>query len=129
MDMMEVRRRVMLSMASGICFELIGEFTVAESRENDSLGNAYKILDDYVASVISDYDILTAFLLVAENNTASSYQLQKMIWIGNDSSYYSNTGSVLRKLDTRYSIRIISTLTSAWCSLGTVLKLYRLKGV
>lgn len=129
MDMMEVRRRVMLSMGSGSCLELLGEFTVAESRENDSLGNAMKILDDYVASVISDYDISTVFLLVAENNTASSYQLQKMIWMGNSSHYYQNTGAVLRKHGNNYLLRQISIASSAWCSLGTVLKLYRLKGV
>lgn len=128
MDMMEVRRRMMLSMGSGSYLELLGEFTVAESRENDSLGNARKILDDYVASVISDYDISTAFLLIAENNTASSYRLQKAIWLGN-SSYYNNTGAVLRKHGDVYSIRDIFATTSAWCSLGTVLKLYRLKGV
>lgn len=119
----------MLSMGSGSCLELLGEFTVAESRENDSLGNAMKILDDYVASVISDYDISTVFLLVAENNTASSYQLQKMIWMGNSSHYYQNTGAVLRKHGNNYLLRQISIASSAWCSLGTVLKLYRLKGV
>ena len=75
MDMMEIRRKVLMNMASGSCLELLGEFTVAESRENDTLGNAKQILDDYVASVISDYDILTVFILVAENNTASQYQL------------------------------------------------------
>lgn len=115
-------------MASGSCLELLGEFTVAESRENDSLGNAKKILDDYVASVISDYDISTVFLLVSENNTASNYILHKIIWMGN-SSYYIGTGSVLRKQGGGYSLRNINTSTSAWCSLGTVLKLYRLKGV
>lgn len=129
MDMMEIRRKVLMNMASGSCLELLGEFTVAESRENDTLGNAKQILDNYVASVISDYDILTVFILVAENNTASQYQLQKMIWFGN-SSNYSNAGSILRKGNNDiYSMRNISTSSSAWCSLGTILKLYRVKGV
>lgn len=119
----------MLSMASGSCLELIGEFTVAESRENDSLGNSEKILIDYVNPVIADYDISTTFLLVAENNTASNYALKKIIWFGVDVSFYRNTGSVLREQGNGYTLRAISTATSAWCSLGTVLKLYRLKGV
>ena len=118
----------MLSMASGSCLELLGEFTVAESRENDSLGNAKTILDDYVASAISDYDISTVFLLIAENNTASNYALRRIVWLGN-SPYYNNAGSVLREQISGYSTRNIATSSSAWCSLGTVLKLYRLKGV
>ena len=129
MDMMEVRRRVMLSMASGSCLELLGEFTVAESRENDSLGNSEKILIDYVVPVIADYDISTAFLLVVENNTASNYVLKKIIWFGVNASHFYNTGSVLREQGGKYTLRAISTMTSSWCSLGTVLKLYRLKGV
>ena len=118
----------MLSMASGSCLELLGEFTVAESRENDSLGNPQKILDDYVANVMVDYDRSTVFLLVAENNAASNYILQKMIWIGNDTSVIGNAGSVLRRQSGEYIIRNLAVSTSAWCSIGTVLKLYRVKG-
>ena len=126
---MEIRRKVLMNMASGRRLELLGEFTVAESRENDNLGNVRKILDDYVASIISDYDILTVFMLVAENNTASEYQLQKIIWFGNSSFYSNNSraGCVLRKQKNgEYTLREIATSSSAWCSLGTVLKLYKI---
>ena len=129
MDVMEIRRRLLMQMIGGDDLEFIGQVTIAESRENDSTGNASAILDDYVYSLLTNYTDVNVFIVIAENNQASQYILRKMAFIGAHKNFVANTGSVLRQASNQsYSVRQISASTSSWCSQGTILKIYRMNG-
>lgn len=116
-------------MIRGSDLELIHQATVTESRENDTTGNAQVIFDNFVFPYIGDYDTYDTFVAVTENNNATYYAFQKAVWIGIKNNVVNLTGSILRKMGADYSIRNISDNTSAWCSQGTIIKVYRVKGV
>lgn len=107
----------------------IGTYTVTESWENDTLGNAAKaweILKPYIAAdnLGAQYNIYVA---VYTNNQAQNTNYKA------DYIYYSGTGD----LDTSYNLFTVrnnrtnrtngaSASRSFWASTGTVIKIYRL---
>lgn len=112
------------SMAKTMTF--VAQVEIAESRENDTTGNALTLFNELIVPVISIYTSQDAFIVYAENNSAERYALAKMVFIGNSQTNVIGTGSVLRNTRGVYTIRIINTQTSAYCSQGTVLKIYKL---
>ena len=108
--------------------ELVTQVTVAESRENDTTGIANAIMDDYVLPYIQGYLATDVFVVIIENNTSSSqYALRKMVFIGKQYGYYA--GGVLRGIAPNYAYRQIANNISTWCSQGSIIKVYRVKGV
>lgn len=103
--------------------EYLGSYTVPTSWENDTYGNPINIYNTAVLPLIGDesYQII---VVTADNNNAVTYKLIKMCLITDSTPQY---GSVLRYTISGdvYSIRAIGESTSAWCSAGTELKVYR----
>ena len=104
--------------------KLISTVTITESLENDTTGNATEVYNNYIKTVVSNISAPNIIIVIADNNSANSYAIQKMIFTPSDT-----TGSiVLRKTGSTYSTRNIGNSTSAWCSAGTILNIYLLKG-
>ena len=105
--------------------KFISTVTITESLENDTTGNSKAIYENYIYNTISNITPPNVIIVIANNNTASAYALRKMIFVA---SFIDNTGIVFRQTGSTYTCRYINTSTSAWCSAGTILNIYLLKG-
>lgn len=102
--------------------EYLGSYTVPTSWENDTDGNAVNVYNTVVLPLIGD-DLYQIIVVTADNNNnASRDKFIKMCLI---TCSPITAGSVLRFTSGEYGIRIMDQNTSAWCSAGTELKVYR----
>ena len=103
--------------------EYLGSYTVPTSWEDDTNGNATNIYNTAVLPLIGD-DLYQIIVVTTDNNNASRYKFIKMCLITSSTAQY---GSVLRttNISSEYSLRSVGQNTSAWCSAGTELKVYR----
>lgn len=127
---MELRRGLMMGMAeSSIKLLKVGTYTVEESWENDTEGNATAICMTVVAPYIDGKPSMYFLSFVGNNAINQNYRCDFISFLTNasannmaDSVNYA--GGVARYNRSQY--RTISKNTSAWVSAGTVIEIYKI---
>lgn len=104
-----------------IKIEHVKDYTVSESWENDAQGNPVTIFQALGLSTDDLSDLSQFYLMIFKNNQASNttYKCDYMIRTKNSSV----AGYVVR--ENKSAIRNFVTNTSAWASIGTVIKVYK----
>lgn len=116
-----------MQMASGGKIELIGQYTVPVSWENDTLGNGKNIIDNVILPIIQDLAVGTTIYVETQGNTASQYAMVNGLLYKDVNISSSNATVILRKSGNSYSVRqFYGTSVSAWCSAGTIIKVYKI---
>lgn len=126
---MELRRGLMMGMAeSAIKLLKVGSYTVEESWENDTKGNADTVFKTVVSPYLDEKPSLYFLLFVGNNASNATYRCDNMVVVANATA--SNVvvngnyaGGAVRYNKKQY--RNIALNASTWASAGTVIEIYK----
>ena len=102
--------------------KLVRKYTVQESWENDTLGNALAIYNLLMKDIVEASVGFNTVIAVAENNSASRYNIDLIVATGNQGGISTFGSGVIR--EHRGVLRGISSSVSTWASVGTIFKIY-----
>lgn len=128
MDVMQLRRGLMMGMAElPIKLLKVGTYTVEESWENDTKGNAAAICRTVVAPYLDGKPSMYFLRFVGNNASNPTYRCDYMALLTNASANMTinanYAGSIARYNRSQY--RNIAENTSTWASAGTVIEIYK----